>query len=92
MTTFMQKIINMDTNGDGVVSLREFIEIMQVRGFMPGVSADDLVATNGEDFDWVNDHHLIAEMLASGVDTEDYYSLYGLMELLGMPWMTDEYF
>jgi Ca2+-binding EF-hand superfamily protein len=92
MTNFMQMLIGFDTNGDGVISLREYIAAMQEAGLGRTLDVEAMVAENGEDFDWIHDDHLIAQILTADFDVTDYYGLYDMWATAGMPWITDEWF
>lgn len=61
-------------------------------GFSQNIDKDEILNTYGADYDWIQDNELIAILMSSDHDISTYDGLYDLCEVMGYPWVADDFF
>jgi len=96
MSSFMREMYHLDRNGDGVVTVREWLNMVLDRiGYHAGdnhiaFDVDAMILKcGGEACDWLHQDDFIADVMSYGVDLSSYASLYERFEAFAMPWVAD---
>jgi len=96
MSSSAKGLAGMDLNDDSIVSFREFLE-----GVADGLTYDDgdaaidvegYMMEYGEDYNWIQDGHMLANILSAGVNLSNYHSVYDRCAMVGRPWFADTLF